>query len=724
MNRNLLYLSLAFVMLAAPAKQSIAAQPAHSVPPKVSPPGLNNPARIAPLHILVKLDAATDMPAFMRHAKKQGLHKQGRVYGSNWYTFSIPAQASPRAAAAKARHLPGVVMSTADPLVRLDQIPPRDPLYRDDDDPSSKCIPGLDGCVDLDVVDQWGLFKVDAESAWNVTTGSTSVVIAVLDSGVDLDHDDLIGNIWVNPGEIDADGIDNDMNGLVDDYYGADFVGDNTGDPTDDPTSKDGDPDIPMGVWDPAAEGFIFTGTFTGDPSVGDGIDNDGDGLPDLGVPHGTAVAALAAAMTDNLAVEPGNYEYEGMAGVCWNCKIMPVRMVNAEGQGFGSDAAAAIYYATDMGADVLNLSWGFDLDTLDAEGVIEVAVITEAIDYAVSQGVIVVASSGNNGNDAVHFPAAMISTLTVGASNWLDQRSPFSSYAPAAEIPDNGLDDDGNGRIDDVVDVVAPGELLWSGYVYSVFEAQYSYVFGDPDTIPGLNVYEHIGQGTSFSAPLVSGYVGLLLSQYPGATLSQIRDIIRSNAVDILDPEGVGDNLVGYDQYSGFGRLRMVIPTSLPDLNGLDSDGDGLSDALEATVGTNPLDSDSDDDGLTDYQELAWDGDAAAYDAVLDTGPLDPDSDGDGIIDGAESLADTDPLDVNSKFVWGDINNNGVVNAADVLLATRAALGTLMLDAAELARGNVAPLVGGQPASLPDDDFNVADLLLITGKATGVMSF
>ena len=126
----------------------------------------------------------------------------------------------------------------------------------------------------------------------------------------------------------------------------------------------------------------------------------------------------------------------------------------------------------------------------------------------------------------------------------------------------------------------------------------------------------------------------------------------------------------------------------------------------------------------MTDYQEVAWDGDAAVYSAGLDTDPLNADTDSDGIIDGAESLAATDPLNSGSNFIWGDINNNGVVNAADVLLATRAALGVLTLSAAQLARGNVAPLVGGQPASLPDDEFNVADLLLISGKATGVMSF
>ena len=722
---NKLPLSLLFITLVLPASHfSAASRPAHVNLARAPASSQAPSVRVAPQHILVKLDATADVPAFLSHAKKQGLHKQGRVYGSNWYTFSNPAKASPRAVAARVRHFPGALMATIDPVVRIDQIPPRDPLYRDDDDPSTKCNPVEEVCDDLDLVDQWGLFKVEAEGAWNITTGSTSVVIAVLDGGVDLDHDDLVGKIWINTGEVEGDGLDNDNNGLVDDYHGADFVGDNPGDPlTDDPSSQDGDPDIPEGVWEPAAENFIFTGTFTVDPSVGDGLDNDGDGLPDLGVFHGTAVAALAAAMTDNLAVVvPSEYEYEGMAGVCQDCKIMPVRMVNAEGGGFGSDAAAAIYYATDMGADVLNLSWGFDLDNLDATEETEVAILTDAINYAVSHGVIVVASAGNSGGEAVRFPAAMVNTLAVGSSNWLDQRSAFSSYAPAGEIPDNGVDDDGNGRIDDVVDVVAPGEYIWSSYVYSVFEAQYSYLLGDLETEPGLDAYEFVSQGTSFSAPLVSGYIGLLLSQHPDATLEQLRQVLRSYAVDILDPEGVGSNLVGYDQYTGFGRVRMVIPANLPAPG--DLDGDGLSDSLEMDIGTDPLDIDSDDDGLTDYQEVAWDGNAAAYTVGQDANPLNSDTDGDGVGDGTESLAGTDPLDDMDTLVWGDIDNNGAVNAADVLLATRAALGMLTLDDDQLARGNVAPLVGGQPASAPDDDFNVADLLLITGKATGATSF
>jgi serine protease len=266
--------------------------------------------------------------------------------------------------------------------------------------------------------------------------------------------------------------------------------------------------------------------------------------------------------MTDN--VNPDTLQFEGMAGACWHCTLMPVRLINAEGWAFGSDAASAIYYAASMGAHVINISWGIDLSGASPDDLEAIQVIADAIDFAVSRGVIVVAAAGNSGTAGLHFPAIMRNTIAVGSSDWLDRRSWFSSYARPAEIPDNGLDDDGNGWVDDVLDVVAPGELIWSTMVLSAYDALLYELLGLPGLEPGLDTYGG-GDGTSFATPLVSGYVGLLLSQNPGATLAQIRQALRANAQDVLDPQGVGASLVGYDAYSGFGRLRMVVPTLTP---------------------------------------------------------------------------------------------------------------------------------------------------------------
>ena len=114
---------------------------------------------------------------------------------------------------------------------------------------------------------------------------------------------------------------------------------------------------------------------------------------------------------------------------------------------------------------------------------------------------------------------------------------------------------------------MLAPGELIWSTAVVSAYDALLYEILGLPGFEPGTPTYAQ-ADGTSFAAPLVSGYVGLILSQNPGATLQQVRQIIRSNAKDILDPEGIGANLTGYDPLSGFGRIRMVVPTLNPGQN------------------------------------------------------------------------------------------------------------------------------------------------------------
>ena len=241
------------------------------------------------------------------------------------------------------------------------------------------------------------------------------------------------------------------------------------------------------GTWvvDPTA---IFGLRFVGDPAAGDADDNNFDGLIDIGVTQGTLVAGIAAAMTDN--VNPETLAFEGMAGACWHCTLMPVRLINAEGWAFGSDAASAINYAAAMGAHVMNISWGIDLSGAGPADLEAIQVIAEAIDAAVSRGVIVVAAAGNSGAPSLHFPAIMRNTSAVGSSDWRDRRSAFSSHASPAEIPDNGRDDDGNGWVDDVLDIVAPGELIWSTAVLGAYDALLYVLLGLPGLQPGTDTY------------------------------------------------------------------------------------------------------------------------------------------------------------------------------------------------------------------------------------------
>ena len=262
-------------------------------------------------------------------------------------------------------------------------------------------------------MDQWGLFQVEAESAWSTTTGSSEVIIAVLDSGIDQDHDDLWDNIWTNAAEMTGvDGVDDDGNGKIDDKRGYDFSGNNVGSPDDDQLSEDPNPDIfslPSHQWisDPSAIPFNYR--FDGDAAVGDGIDNNleyyytyGFFTMDIGVFHGTGVAGIAAMMANNINPETGSGE--GMAGACWHCKIMNVRTINAEGDALGADMVEAIYYAVDNGAHIINASWGIPPGGATAA---ELAPLEEAIQYAVGNGVIFIAAAGNGGRRVCTFRPA-----------------------------------------------------------------------------------------------------------------------------------------------------------------------------------------------------------------------------------------------------------------------------------------------------------------------------
>ena len=154
------------------------------------------------------------------------------------------------------------------------------------------------------------------------------------------------------------------------------------------------------------------------------------------------------------------------------------------------------------------------------------------------------------------------------------------------------------------------------------------------------------------------------------------------------------------------------------------DSDGDGLNDYIEGLIGTDPLLADTDGDGITDYDEVTWDGNSDDYDPVNDLNPFSVDTDGDLIIDAMEINTGNNPLDSTDFPVWGDINDDGLVNVVDILLATRAALGSLTLSDTQLSRGNVAPLIAGTPVYDPVGFINAADLLLIQRKVIGEVSY
>lgn len=226
---------------------------------------------------------------------------------------------------------------------------------------------------DLSYNRQWGLQKINAPAAWDYTQGSKSVVVAVVDTGVDYKHPDLAANIWTNTKEIAGNGIDDDGNGYIDDIHGWDF-GDKDNDPNDNDTSK---------------------------KQYG----------------HGTHVAGILGAVGNNNL---------GVSGVSPNVSIMVTKHYRAnDSVGYLWDIPQGIRYAVDNGAKVINLSLGsssFDKAQF------------EALSYANDRGVLVIASAGNNGrnNDVTpYYPANydLPNIITVASLDQNNNLASDSSY-------------------------------------------------------------------------------------------------------------------------------------------------------------------------------------------------------------------------------------------------------------------------------------------------------
>lgn len=268
---------------------------------------------------------------------------------------------------------------------------------------------------------QWNLRMIDSEKGWDITQGSENVKIAIIDTGVDLDHPDLINRIAGGYNMLEDNNVPDDDNG------------------------------------------------------------------------HGTHVAGIIASQTNN---------YEGTAGITWFNPIMPIKVMGSDGYGSTFDIARGIIWATDHGADVINLSLG------NYQGS---KLLKQAVDYAYRHDVVMVAASGNDNSSQPSYPAAYPKVLSVAAVDLNGDRANFSNYG-------------------DYIDVSAPGVTIPSTYI----DEQYAAL-----------------SGTSMAAPHVAALAALMRSINPNLSNKEIMDIIKGTSLDL--------GQVGKDRYYGEGLIDIV---------------------------------------------------------------------------------------------------------------------------------------------------------------------
>lgn len=301
---------------------------------------------------------------------------------------------------------------------------------------------------------QWYLYQINAPQAWQISQGQPSIVVAIVDNAVAIDHPDLVNQVFINTNEIPNDGIDNDLNGYIDDYQGFDIA------------------------------------------------NNDFNVRPDNNLMyHGTHVSGLAGAQTNNGI---------GIASVGYGVKILPVKISQADNTpAFGYEG---IVYAADMGADIINCSWGSTTGSQAEQDI---------INYAVSKNCIIVAAAGNDNSENPTFPASLNNVIAVAATSGVSDSRLFSS------------------NYGYWIDVCAPG-----GNILST----------DYDTISQSYSYKQ-RNGTSMAAPLVSGTLALMKSFYPSATNDQLTGCLL-NSSQIIDNLPVNAGMSGK---LGSGRINVA---------------------------------------------------------------------------------------------------------------------------------------------------------------------
>lgn len=215
-------------------------------------------------------------------------------------------------------------------------------------------------------------------------------------------------------------------------------------------------------------------------------------GAPDDDVGHGTHVAGIIGALTNN---------QEGVAGISWYNKILPVKALDNSGAGTTYSVAEGIIWAADQGAKVINLSLGNYADS---------QFLHDAIKYAYDRDVVIVSAAGNDNTERPGYPAAYEEVIAVAATNASGERASFSNYG-------------------DYIDITAPGESIASTYPGSQYAAL---------------------SGTSMASPHVAAVAGLVRSLNPALTNKEVTELLTSNAVDLGAP--------GHDKYYGWGQVDI----------------------------------------------------------------------------------------------------------------------------------------------------------------------
>lgn len=345
----------------------------------------------------------------------------------------------------------------------------------------------------------WHLANINAFGGWLVSWGSPTIPIAIIDSGVKWNHPDLAANIWVNADEVAGNGIDDDLNGFVDDIRGWDFVN-----------------------------------TFSASCASALGEDcltQDNNPMDHYG--HGTAVAGAAAAVTDNSI---------GIAGICRTCRIMPLRtgytiidpvMGNVIGASLSSSAIAnAITYAANNGARVINMSFSGFFSTT----------IQNAMNFASGLGVVLIAAAGNGNTDVIgaNFPGYAANAIGVGATDQMNQKAYMSNFGAWVDVSAPGVsiyttvppyayvggDPDGDGYCQlDGTSLAAP---IIAGVVGMLLAKNPSMTADQVRTmiqsgVDGLATTQHLGTGKT--NPYKTMYLGVQGFNPPVALLASTMD-------------------------------------------------------------------------------------------------------------------------------------------------------------------------------------------------------